>query len=194
MPCRDVARVQTSVGCTSRPRAAPLFTFPFSLPPSLPFFLSLAPACPSRFLPPSLSAPRPAPCAYGSFCPLARLARAPAWAGAPSEQHFRGMRSRSALQPMTSRARADVPPPQPQSQLSYLGGAGVEGGQGSNDYNYGGSLCARVPPARCFAPVCALRQPVRVSRHLMPTRRDCSARRRLVRLLHAPRDALGPRR
>ena len=26
---------------------------------------------------------------------------------------------------------------QPQAQLSYLGGAGVEGGQGSNDYNYG---------------------------------------------------------
>jgi hypothetical protein len=23
------------------------------------------------------------------------------------------------------------------AQLSYLGGAGVEGGQGSNDYNYG---------------------------------------------------------
>jgi hypothetical protein len=26
------------------------------------------------------------------------------------------------------------------AQLSYLGGAGVEGGQGSNDYNYGDSL------------------------------------------------------
>ena len=26
------------------------------------------------------------------------------------------------------------------ASLSYLGGAGVEGGQGSNDYNYGNSI------------------------------------------------------
>jgi hypothetical protein len=31
------------------------------------------------------------------------------------------------------------PTPQPQARLSYLGGSGVEGGQGSNDYNYGES-------------------------------------------------------
>jgi len=41
------------------------------------------------------------------------------------------------------------PTPQPQARLSYLGGSGVEGGQGSNDYNYGESTvlgqrsCAR---------------------------------------------------
>lgn len=28
------------------------------------------------------------------------------------------------------------------AQLSYIGGAGVEGGQGSNDYNYGALLGA----------------------------------------------------
>lgn len=45
---------------------------------------------------------------------------------------------------------AAPPTAQPQAQLSYLGGSGVEGGQGSNDYNYGESTvlgprhCARV--------------------------------------------------
>jgi hypothetical protein len=31
------------------------------------------------------------------------------------------------------------------AQLSYIGGAGVEGGQGSSDYNFGA-----MPPAACM--------------------------------------------
>jgi hypothetical protein len=34
------------------------------------------------------------------------------------------------------------------AQLSYLGGAGVEGGQGSNDYNYGALLGGNAFSAR----------------------------------------------
>ena len=63
------------------------------------------------------------------------------------------MGSRPALQPMTSRVCADVPPAQPQSQLSYLGGAGVEGGQGSNDYNYGGCFLSASGRVSAAAPL-----------------------------------------
>lgn len=37
------------------------------------------------------------------------------------------------------------------AQLSYLGGAGVEGGQGSNDYNYGALLGGNALSARLVA-------------------------------------------
>jgi hypothetical protein len=65
------------------------------------------------------------------------------------DAHAVGSKSFSAVDDTDVFFLLAPPTPQPQARLSYLGGSGVEGGQGSNDYNYGESTvlgprsCAR---------------------------------------------------